>query len=62
MSAASVGAQSISGADRASKRFKAGRVCHRPGCVTRLSVYNEGDFCYQHEPLHVPRVRGKKIA
>jgi hypothetical protein len=62
MSDASVGAHAIAGADVPSRRFKAGRICRNPGCGTRLSIYNEGSFCYQHEPMTVPRVRGKKIA
>jgi hypothetical protein len=37
-------------------------VCRQPGCTTRLSIYNNGKFCYQHEPMIVPRTRGKKIA
>lgn len=62
MSDASVGAHSLNGNDRPSKRFKAGRVCRESGCGTRLSIYNNGAFCYQHEPMTVPRVRGKRIA
>jgi len=25
-------------------------------------MYNEGRYCYRHEPMVVPRTRGKKIA
>jgi len=53
---------SLSGNDRPSRSFGAGRVCREPGCSTRLSIYNNGKFCYQHEPMAVPRTRGKKIA
>jgi hypothetical protein len=37
-------------------------VCRETGCTTKLSIYNNGKFCYQHEPMAVPRTRGKKIA
>jgi hypothetical protein len=52
----------IEGHGRPSRRFKAGRVCREPGCGTRLSIYNSGKYCYQHEPMTVPRTRGRKIA
>ena len=57
-----MGAHPISGNDRPSKAFGAGRICRNPDCGTRLSIYNDGIFCYRHEPMTVPRVRGKKIA
>ena len=50
------------GSDRPSRSFGKGRVCKEPGCRTRLSMYNNGKFCYQHEPMAVPRTRGRKIA
>jgi len=25
-------------------------------------MYNQGKYCYLHEPMAVPRTRGKKIA
>ena len=62
MSDASIGARPISGNDRPSKRFSTGRVCREPECATVLSIYNDGKFCYRHEPMTVPRVRGRKIA
>ena len=55
-------ATSLSGNDRPSRSFGGGRVCREPGCSTRLSIYNNGTYCYQHEPMVVPRTRGKKIA
>lgn len=58
----SVGAHPLYGADQPSKRFAAGRVCRHPGCGTRLSIYNNGNHCSQHEPMTVPRTRGKRIA
>ena len=62
MSSESVGGTRITSIDRPSKKFAAGRVCLEPGCETRLSIYNNGKFCYTHEPRSVPRTRGKKIA
>ena len=62
MSEGSVAAHPISGNDRPSKAYKAGRTCREPGCATILSIYNDGAFCSQHAPMIVPRVRGKKIA
>ena len=62
MSEHAVGAKPLSGTDRPSRRFTAGRVCKEPGCLTRLSIYNNGKYCSSHEPMVVPRTRGKKIA
>ena len=62
MTEGSVGALPIAGNDRPSRAFKKGRTCLEPGCGTRLSIYNQGKFCYLHEPMAVPRTRGKKIA
>ncbi|MGH9151675.1 MAG: hypothetical protein ACRD03_04635 [Acidimicrobiales bacterium] len=52
----------FTGSDRPSRSFGKGRVCKEPGCGTRLSMYNSGKFCYEHEPMAVPRTRGRKIA
>jgi hypothetical protein len=57
-----VGGTRITSIDRPSRRFASGRVCLEPGCETHLSIYNNGKFCYTHEPRSVPRTRGKKIA
>ena len=62
MSAGSVGATSINGNDRPSRAFAKNRICREPGCGTKLSMYNQGKYCYLHEPMAVPRTRGKKIA
>lgn len=62
MSEQSVGAKPINGSSTPSKAYQAGRVCRHPGCATVLSIYNSGRFCYQHEPMFVPRMRGRKIA
>lgn len=44
------------------RRFPNGRVCAEEGCNTRLSIYNDGDFCARHEPMTTLRTRGVKIA
>jgi len=46
--------------DRAPRRFASGRQCAEPGCATRLSVYNESDYCLLHKVELAPRVRGNK--
>jgi len=50
------------GSERASKAFATGRTCKEEGCDVRLSIYNPGSFCSLHEPMTVPRTRGRKIA
>ena len=35
------------------------RVCAEADCATKLSVYNDLDFCSLHAPMVVPRMRGK---
>ena len=62
MSERAVQGHPIAGNERPSKAFGRGRTCREPGCETRLSMYNNGKYCYQHEPMSVPRTRGKKIA
>ncbi len=57
-----IAAMPINGPDRPSRSFAKDRTCREPGCGTRLSIYNDGDYCYLHEPMAVPRTRGKKIA
>ena len=57
-----VSGNGINGSDRPSKAFGTGRLCREPGCETHLSMYNNGKYCYLHEPMSVPRTRGKKIA
>jgi hypothetical protein len=62
MSERSVQGTPFGGGDRPSRSFGSDRVCKEPGCGTVLSKYNNGKFCYTHEPMAVPRTRGKKIA
>lgn len=57
-----VGAKPLSGSDRPSRKFSQGRVCREVGCGTKLSMYNNGKYCSMHEPMVVPRTRGRKIA
>jgi hypothetical protein len=49
-----------SGTGRPARTFDKGRVCKEPDCGTALSIYNKGKYCYLHEPLMVPRTRGRK--
>jgi hypothetical protein len=42
-------------------RSSNGRVCGEPDCNTRLSVYNEQEYCSLHAPMVVPRMRGKVL-
>ena len=60
--AAIVGHPLGSGTDRPSKNFGKDRFCREEGCGTKLSRYNPGKYCSLHEPMTVPRTRGKKIA
>ncbi|GAC1531362.1 MAG: hypothetical protein NVS3B12_07270 [Acidimicrobiales bacterium] len=53
---------SATGYDRPSKVFGDNRTCPEEGCNTRLSRYNPGRYCVLHEPMAVPRTRGKKVA
>lgn len=62
MNEQSVRAVASGGSERPSRSFARGRVCREPGCSTRLSIYNSGRYCYEHEPMAVPRTRGRKIA
>lgn len=62
MSERSVQGFAFTGTDRPSRSFGKGRTCTEEGCETRLSLYNPGKYCYLHEPMAVPRTRGKKIA
>jgi hypothetical protein len=62
MSEHAVGAKPLSGSDRPSRTFSGDRRCHDSECNVRLSLYNSGKYCSLHEPMSVPRTRGKKIA
>jgi hypothetical protein len=45
-----------------SRQTTTGRICAADGCSTRLSVYNDGRFCWQHTDLAFPNYRGKRLA
>jgi hypothetical protein len=62
MSDRSVRATPISNNNRPSRSVRAGRICKHEDCETKLSIYNPGKYCFQHEPMATPRTRGKKIA
>ncbi|KJF17965.1 hypothetical protein AXFE_10610 [Acidithrix ferrooxidans] len=56
-----VGGAPASGLSRPSKAYPKDRICKEVNCDTKLSIYNSGKFCYSHQPLTVPRTRGRKI-
>ncbi|MDA8263069.1 MAG: hypothetical protein M0Z47_09590 [Actinomycetota bacterium] len=57
-----VGGIPVTGVSRASRAYPKDRVCKEPNCGTRLSIYNSGKYCFTHQPLTVPRTRGRKIS
>jgi hypothetical protein len=57
-----VGATAFVGHARPPRRYPSGRVCHHPGCDTRLSIYNASELCYRHERPALPRLRGRAVA
>lgn len=46
---------------RANHTYPVGRVCASETCTTVLSVYNEWQLCWQHEPLHGYSARGHAL-
>ena len=56
-----VGATAFGGHARSPRRYASGRVCRHPECDTRLSIYNEAEFCYRHDLPAAPRLRGRAI-
>lgn len=63
MNATSVSGEPFTGgSERASKAFSKNRTCTEHDCEVRLSMYNPGSYCSLHEPMSVPRTRGRKIA
>jgi len=55
-----IGAEAFNDHDRPPRRFPPGRLCGEAGCATRLSIYNESDFCSLHRVDAKPRLRGKR--
>ncbi len=58
----SIGGSAFTGHGRPSRTFASGRVCAEPGCDTKLSIYNDDEYCCLHLSPSTPRLRGKKIA
>jgi hypothetical protein len=58
----SIGGQAFTTYGRPSKKFPEGRICGETDCGTMLSIYNESEFCYQHDAGSAPRLRGRKSA
>jgi hypothetical protein len=56
-----VGGRGLQGSGPRSRTFGPGRLCAEPGCGTRLSIYNDGSCCAQHQAKVTPRMRGKKV-
>lgn len=52
----------IIGASTQSRQFPRGRICAEDDCTTRLSIYNESEYCSLHHRAVTPRIRGRKIA
>jgi hypothetical protein len=58
----SVGGTGLAGTGRPSRTFRNGRICAEHGCETKLSIYNDDEYCSLHVSPSTPRLRGKKIA
>ena len=54
-----VQAEKFTSIERGTPLAPGDRVCAESDCSTRLSVYNDLDFCSLHAPMVVPRMRGK---
>ena len=52
--------QKVLGLNPPARTFASGRVCAREGCTTRLSIYNPYARCSAHEPIHFPRITGRR--
>jgi len=49
-----IGAEPLNDHIRPPRRFAPGRTCAEPDCATRLSVYNEADYCSLHKMSDPP--------
>ena len=56
-----VAARSFHDSGRAPRTFPRGRLCADYRCNTRLSVYNDSEYCALHGHQVTPRLRGKAI-
>ena len=54
-----VGTRSLNDRNRPARRFPTGRLCANPECGTRLSIYNDSDYCSLHREPSSTRLRGK---
>ena len=57
-----VGGEVFNDHDRPPRRFAAGRKCAESDCETRLSVYNESDYCSLHRVGVETRKRRRTFA
>jgi len=46
------------GSGRRPRRKSEERICHDRSCQTKLSSYNQRDYCYSHWQTRYPRLRG----
>ncbi len=54
-----ISAEPFNDHDRPPRKFSPGRVCAETDCATRLSIYNESDYCSLHKVEAAPRRRRK---
>ena len=47
--------------DRPPRRFASRRLCAHVDCETRLSIYNDSEYCSLHHIEVKPRIRGRKV-
>ena len=57
-----ISVRSLDDHDSPPRRFASGRLCAEFGCETRLSIYNESDYCSLHHLGVKQRIRGKKVS
>jgi hypothetical protein len=55
-----IGGTNLRKSERPSKTYHSGRVCAEPGCETRLSIYNQSNYCAEHLEKTPPKVRGSR--
>ena len=56
-----VAARTLYDSGRAPRTFPRGRLCAEYRCDTRLSVYNDSEYCALHGHQVAPRVRGRVL-
>jgi hypothetical protein len=49
------------GRERPSRMAGSGRTCAKPGCSTKLSTYNQKEFCWLHTEIAFPNYRGRRL-